>query len=98
MVTITERVTKTRVKSRYFPSSGIAIDVGGIISERSKKKTTKESMIDILSETLTSMRHPIMNPSKWTKRKTKVSKMINKMRSKMRSPFRHCLKANKRPQ
>ena len=52
MVTITESVTKIIVKRRYRPSNGIAIEVGGIISDKRRKKTTKESIIDMLNETL----------------------------------------------
>jgi len=44
-------VTKTIVNTKYFPSNGTAIEVGGIISASSKKKTVSESNILIHSAT-----------------------------------------------
>ena len=42
-----EKVTRSMVKRRYFPKSGTARDVGGIISAKSKKNTVNESRIEI---------------------------------------------------
>ena len=46
-----ENVTRSIVKRRYFPNSGTARDVGGIISASSKKNTVSESRMEIESET-----------------------------------------------
>ena len=51
IVTTTEKVTKIMVNSRYFPSNGTDIDVGGIISASKRKNTVSESKIEILRET-----------------------------------------------
>jgi hypothetical protein len=42
-----DNVTNIIVKSKYFPINGTTIDVGGIMSARSKKNTVKESKIEI---------------------------------------------------
>ena len=42
-----DNVTKIIVKRRYFPSSGTAKDVGGMISASSKKKTVNDSKIEM---------------------------------------------------
>lgn len=49
----TDRDTRIIVNSRYFPSNGMANDVGGIISARSKKKTVNETRMEMQSVTLT---------------------------------------------
>ncbi|KYN03784.1 hypothetical protein ALC62_05296, partial [Cyphomyrmex costatus] len=41
-----DKVTKIMVYSKYFPSKGIANDVGGIISAKSKKNTVNERRIE----------------------------------------------------
>lgn len=46
-----DRVTKIMVNSKYFPSSGMANDVGGIISASSKKNTVSERRIEEHSDT-----------------------------------------------
>lgn len=51
MVTKTENETSTIVKRRYLPRSGTANDVGGIISDSRRKKTPKESIMLIESDT-----------------------------------------------
>jgi hypothetical protein len=38
-----DRVTRIIVKRRYFPRSGTASDVGGMISANRRKKTVNES-------------------------------------------------------
>lgn len=50
-VTQIEDVTRIIVKSRYFPRSGTAKEVGGIISAKSRKNTVNESRIETQSET-----------------------------------------------
>lgn len=47
MVTITEKVIRIMVKRRYFPSSGTASEVGGMISANKRKKTVRESRMEI---------------------------------------------------
>ena len=42
-------VTTTMVNSRYFPISGITKEVGGLISESSKKNIIRASNIEIES-------------------------------------------------
>ena len=42
-----DNVTKIIVKRRYFPNSGTAKDVGGMISASSKKKTVSDSKIEM---------------------------------------------------
>ena len=44
-VTIIEQVTSTMVKSRYLPMSGVASDVGGLISATSSRKMLRELRI-----------------------------------------------------
>lgn len=44
-------VTNIIVNNKYFPNSGTASDVGGIISANSKKNTVNESRIDTQSVT-----------------------------------------------
>lgn len=51
MVTNTENETSTIVKRRYLPRRGTANDVGGIISDSSRKNTPKDSIILIESDT-----------------------------------------------
>ncbi len=46
-----DNVTKIIVNRRYLPINGTTRDVGGINSARSKKKTVKESKMDIQSAT-----------------------------------------------
>ena len=46
-VTQIDRVTKTIVKRRYFPSKGTANDVGGMISASSRKNTVNDSKIEM---------------------------------------------------
>lgn len=43
----TDSETKIIVKSRYFPSNGIANDVGGMISANSKKNTVNDTRIEM---------------------------------------------------
>jgi hypothetical protein len=50
-VTTMDNVTKIIVNRRYLPINGTTRDVGGINSARSKKKTVKESKMDIQSAT-----------------------------------------------
>lgn len=47
MVTKTERETRIIVNSKYFPRSGTVKDVGGIISDNSRKNTPRDSTIDM---------------------------------------------------
>ena len=42
-----DNVTNIIVNRRYFPKSGTASDVGGIISAKSKKNTVSDSKIEI---------------------------------------------------
>jgi len=42
-----EHVTRTMVKSRYFPMRGVASDVGGLISATSSRKMLRELRIVI---------------------------------------------------
>ena len=46
-VTQMEAETSIMVKSRYFPSSGTASDVGGIISASSRKNTVSDSRMEM---------------------------------------------------
>jgi len=46
-----DRVTRIMVNNKYFPSRGIASDVGGIISAKSKKNTVKERRMEEHSDT-----------------------------------------------
>jgi len=46
-----DKVTKIMVNNRYFPSKGIANDVGGIISAKSKKNTVNERRIEEHNDT-----------------------------------------------
>lgn len=48
----TDNDTRIIVNSRYFPSNGIANDVGGMISASSKKNTVNETRIEMQSVTL----------------------------------------------
>ena len=50
MVTPTEKLTRIKVNIKYFPKSGIANDVGGIISDNSKKKTPSDRTMEIESD------------------------------------------------
>lgn len=45
-----ERVTNIMVKRRYFPSNGTVLDVAGMVSAKSKKKTIKASNTETESE------------------------------------------------
>lgn len=47
MVTMTDSVTNTIVKMRYLPSSGMASEVEGMISIRTRKKKVSDSKIEI---------------------------------------------------
>ncbi len=42
-----DNVTRIIVKRRYFPRSGTARDVGGIISANKRKNTVRESRMEI---------------------------------------------------
>ena len=44
-------VTSIMVKTKYFPSRGIAREVDGIISANTKKKNVRDSRIDIDKDT-----------------------------------------------
>lgn len=46
-----DSVTKVMVNKRYFPSSGTARDVGGMISARSRKNTVRDTRIELHKET-----------------------------------------------
>lgn len=46
-----DRVTKIMVNSKYFPKSGIASDVGGIISANSRKNTVNERRMEEHNDT-----------------------------------------------
>lgn len=46
-----DKVTKIMVKSKYFPSKGMASDVGGMISAKSRKNTVKERRMDEHNDT-----------------------------------------------
>lgn len=46
-----DKVTKIMVNSKYFPKSGIASDVGGIISANSKKNTVNERRMEEHNDT-----------------------------------------------
>lgn len=46
-VTQIEQVTNVIVNSKYFPSSGTAKEVGGIISANSKKNTVNDTKIEL---------------------------------------------------
>lgn len=48
----TDNDTRIIVNSRYFPSNGIANDVGGIISASSKKNTVNDTRMLMQSVTL----------------------------------------------
>lgn len=51
MVTTTESVTSTMVKSRYLPKRGTVSEVGGMISASSRKNTVRDSRIEMQSDT-----------------------------------------------
>jgi len=46
-----DKVTRIMVKSKYFPSSGIASDVGGMISANRRKNTVSDRRMDTQSVT-----------------------------------------------
>lgn len=46
-----DKVTKIMVNNKYFPSKGIASDVGGIISAKSKKNTVNERRMEEHNDT-----------------------------------------------
>lgn len=52
MITVTQTLSDTRiiVNSRYLPSSGIASDVGGMISARPRKNTVRDTRIEMQSD------------------------------------------------
>ena len=50
MVTMTEKVMSVIVKSKYFPRSGTARLVGGMISVSSKIKTVSERRMEMQSD------------------------------------------------
>lgn len=52
MHTVTQTLSETRiiVNSRYFPSKGIARDVGGMISARPRKNTVRDTRMEMQSE------------------------------------------------
>lgn len=51
MVTITENETRIMVNRRYFPKRGTVRDVGGMISDNRRKKTPRDSMMEMDRET-----------------------------------------------
>ncbi len=50
-MTTTEKVTRIMVNSRYFPSSGTDVEVGGMISASNKKNTVSESRMEMERDT-----------------------------------------------
>jgi hypothetical protein len=50
-VTQTDKLTSIIVNRRYFPSSGTASEVGGIISASSRKKTVSDTRMEMQSVT-----------------------------------------------
>lgn len=46
-MTMTERVMRIMVKRRYFPNSGTASEVGGMISAKRRKNTVSERRMEI---------------------------------------------------
>lgn len=48
-----DKVTRIMVNNKYFPSKGMASDVGGIISANSKKNTVSERRMEEHSDTYT---------------------------------------------
>lgn len=44
---MTENVMRIMVNSKYFPSSGTASDVGGMISARRRKNTVSDNKMEI---------------------------------------------------
>ena len=50
-VTTIDNVTNIIVNKRYLPTNGTTSDVGGINSANSKKKTVKDSSMDIHNAT-----------------------------------------------
>lgn len=52
MQTVTQTLSETSiiVNSRYFPSKGIARDVGGIISARPRKNTVRDTRMEMQSD------------------------------------------------
>lgn len=46
-----DSVTNIMVNNKYFPSNGMANDVGGIISANKRKNTVNDSRIDEHNET-----------------------------------------------
>lgn len=51
-----DRVTKIMVNNRYFPSKGMANDVGGIISANSRKNTVNERRMEEHNDTCVTIR------------------------------------------
>lgn len=51
IVMTTDRVHNNIVKSKYLPNRGTVMEVGGMISTNSRKKTVKESRIEMQSDT-----------------------------------------------
>lgn len=59
-----DRVTRIIVNNKYFPSKGMASDVGGIISAKSKKNTVNERRMEEQSDTCAKSvqkKHTIIN-------------------------------------
>lgn len=52
MQTVTQTLSETSiiVNSRYFPSKGIARDVGGMISARPRKNTVRDTRMEMQSD------------------------------------------------
>jgi hypothetical protein len=46
-----DKVTRTIVKSKYFPRRGTAKEVGGMISANSRKNTVRERRMEMQSVT-----------------------------------------------
>lgn len=46
-----DRVTKIMVNNKYFPSKGMANDVGGIISAKRRKNTVNERRMEEHNDT-----------------------------------------------
>lgn len=47
MTDLPDKVTRTMVKMRYLPSKGMARDVDGMISIRTKKKKINDSRMEM---------------------------------------------------
>lgn len=51
IVMTTDNVHNNIVKSKYFPSRGTVMEVGGMISTNSKKNTVSDNRIEMHNET-----------------------------------------------